>query len=1070
MNRLSIESSARYGRWDLGLRGWQVHPQPVVLEPVFAPFPLYGRSGGRVADDTARPTTASRLFGSLWNRKPPPAEPDEDETPPAKSLIRGEIVELPLFLPPDFDVNGRDFEGFVSALSVCEEPVAFEIFGTPEYVTAQLAVGTEDEAHVRQQLRAFFPDIVTQPMCDKLEDAFVQAGGVPLVVDFALARDSLLPLASLHHDLCVSLIATLADLHPGEFASYQVLFQPVRSAWGDQLVRAVSDHAGRAFFINEPELVGAARSKASRPLFAVVVRGVARSPELSRTREILCRIAGALSAFSHPNGNELIPLKNSDYPHADHVMDFIRRETHRSGMMLNADEFFGFVRFPTSAVVTPKFWRQTKKTKAAPEITGGIGGLMLGINEHAGELREVCITPDQRVRHMHIIGASGTGKSTLLFNLIQQDIEAGEGVGVLDPHGDLIDHILGAIPEERIQDVVLIDPADEAYSIGFNILSAHSDWEKNLLASDLVSVFRRLSTSWGDQMDRVLANAILAFLESDRGGTLMELRRFLVEPAYREKFLATVRDSEIVYYWRKGFSQLTGNKSIGPVLTRLETFLAPKPIRYMVAQPVNRLDFGDILDSGKIFLAKLSQGALGKENSHLLGSLFVAKFQQLAMSRQRQAAAARRDFWLYLDEFQDFMTPSMAEMLAGTRKYRLGLALAHQEMRQMQRDADVAGAVSNAYTRIFFRVGDQDARTLANGLSSFEARDLQNLGTSEAICRVERSDYDFNLAVVAPNRPTDDVAALRRWQVVCHSRERYATPRAEVEAALRQEMEREDASHPPKERGQPKAAPRSRVSPPEEAVRVPPGEQDVFVPPPPVSEVSPPRPPLREEPVTKLVTVAPVNEPPTPFVPPPLVTHVVNDRAPSKRRTLEMISEWGRGGPLHRAVVRRITVATQRWGFRAESEGPAPGVRGNVDLVLVRENTRIACEITVTNKINYEFGNVVKCLKGGYELVAVIGLSSEKITQLESAVRQRLGPELANRVNFFLPDAFLAHVQALPPPKPPGANVRERRGYRVKRSFPQLSEEEAKTREDATIDAMVGLMRKKAKRPREDQK
>src|SRR5207302_1234934 len=179
------------------------------------------------------------------------------------------------------------------------------------------------------------------------------------------------------------------------------------------------------------------------------------------------------------------------------------------------------------------------------------------------ESSPVRLTPEQRVRHCHIVGASGTGKSTLLFNLIRQDIENGQGVAVLDPHGDLVDRILGVIPPERIHDVVLVDPSDEDYSVGFNFLSAHSDLEKNLLASDLVSVFERLSTTWGDQMGSVLNNALMAFLESSRPGTLADLRRFLIEPAFRSDFLKSVGDPDLVYYWQKVFPQLSGNKSIG---------------------------------------------------------------------------------------------------------------------------------------------------------------------------------------------------------------------------------------------------------------------------------------------------------------------------------------------------------------------------------------------------------------------------------------------------------------------------------------------------------------------------
>jgi hypothetical protein len=400
------------------------------------------------------------------------------------------------------------------------------------------------------------------------------------------------------------------------------------------------------------------------------------------------------------------------------------------------------------------------------------------------------LSSEQRTRHCHIIGASGTGKSTLLFNLIKNDIETGEGIAVLDPHGDLIDRILGIIPESRIKDVVLVDPSDEQFSVGFNILSAHSDLEKNLLASDLVSVFQRLSTSWGDQMNSVLKNAILAFLESDRRGTLADLQQFLIETPFRNEFLKSVRDTYVVNYWQKSFPLLSGTKSIGSILTRLDTFLAQKPIRYMVSQPENRLDFAHIMDSGKIFLAKLPEGLLGRENSCLLGTLLVSKFQQTAMSRQSQQITARRDFWLYIDEFANFITPTMAEILSGARKYRIGLTLAHHELHQLQRNPEVASAVmSHPYTRIVFRVGDDDAKKLAEGFSFFETNDLRNLETGQAVARVERSDYDFNLSVPLPAEPDKNSAAARRQEVITASRKEYGTSRVEIEAMLAKSCE-----------------------------------------------------------------------------------------------------------------------------------------------------------------------------------------------------------------------------------------------------------------------------------------
>jgi len=305
------------------------------------------------------------------------------------------------------------------------------------------------------------------------------------------------------------------------------------------------------------------------------------------------------------------------------------------------------------------------------------------------------------------------------------------------------------------------------------------------LASDLVAVFQRLSTSWGDQMNSVLQNAILAFLESDQVGTIADLRRFLIEPAFRNEFLKSVKDSEVVYYWQKSFPHLSGNKSIGSILTRLDTFLAQKPIRHMVSQRENRLDFAHIMDTGKIFLAKLPEGLLGRENSYLLGTLIVSKFQQIAMSRQAQQIAARRDYWLYIDEFANFITPSMAEILSGARKYRIGLTLAHHELHQLQRNSEVASAVmSHPYTRIVFRVGDDDAKKLAEGFAYFEAKDLRNLETGQAVVRVERGDFDFNLTVPLPETPDEAAAAARRQEVKTCSREKYGTARSDIETQL----------------------------------------------------------------------------------------------------------------------------------------------------------------------------------------------------------------------------------------------------------------------------------------------
>src|ERR1043166_3996073 len=789
MNSVHDALTRQFLDWEIRGRGWKVFDAPVAPEPAFRPF--FGHYiEDRNTDDGRKPTALSSFF-DRFKKKEQPALPDVEEEPEPEWMERESLLELQTSLPANLNIHRESFEQFLTHLGSCSEPIAFELIGTSDKITAQFASHPDDAGLVRKELQAYFPDAVFVPKESSLDTVWNQSSDrATAIVEFGLSREFMLPLASGKLDPFIGLCAALSELQANEIGVYQVLFQPVRHHWSENIVRSVTDHEGRPFFVNQPELAHYAEKKVARPLYAAVVRVATRADDFDRTWEIAREMASALRVFAHPQGNELIPLTNDEYPFDAHEEDVLSRQSRRSGMILNADELIGFVHLPSVAVRSPKLLRQIGKTKSAPNSVLSPKGLFLGFNDHSGGRAEVRLNAEQRVRHTHIIGASGTGKSTLLFNLIEQDIANGEGVAVLDPHGDLVERVLGIIPEDRIDDVVLLDPTDEQYSVGFNILSAHSDFEKNLLASDLVSVFRRLSTSWGDQLNSVLNNAILAFLESDTGGTLSDLRRFLLDTEYRNQFLQTVRDPDIVYYWRKGFPQLGGNKYIGPVLTRLDTFLSPKPIRYMVSQQANRLDFANILDSGKIFLAKLPQGQIGKENSFLLGSLLVSKFQQLAMSRHRMSQAERRDHWLYIDEFHAFITPSMAELLTGARKNRLGLILAHHELHQLQRDQEVASAVmSHPYTRIAFRVGDADAHSLEKGFASFEARDLQNLEIGKAICRVERSDFDFNLTIPLPPEEDQTAAALIREQVITSSRKKYALPRSEIEAALLKQVE-----------------------------------------------------------------------------------------------------------------------------------------------------------------------------------------------------------------------------------------------------------------------------------------
>ncbi len=1038
MSRLDEQLSEQFHTWERRGRGWQVFPEPVFPEPPFVPFYGHHLPATPPIDDGAKPTFLSSLVQKLSRKLSteaavPPAIPEAEEEPEPTPLIRESLVELQASLPDKLDISKEAFEQFLLNLSLCREPIAFELVGTHKKVAAQFVAGKNDAPLLRRQLSAYFPEAVFVPREGGLDQAWDGSlGDEVLAVEFGLKHEFMLPLASGRLDSFIGIVGALSELQPGELGLFQVLFQPVQHPWTESIMRSVTHADGKPFFVNSPELAGAAENKVARPLYAAVVRLLLRAGEFDRLLQLARDLSGSLRIFAHPNGNELIPLHNDDYPFEEHIEDVLRRQTRRTGMLLNSDELTGFVHIPSSAVRSPVFQRQTSKTKAAPAIVRQ-QGLLLGHNEQGGETVEVRLSPEQRTKHCHVIGASGTGKSTLLFNLIRQDIENGEGVAVLDPHGDLIDRICGIIPPERIGDVVLVDPSDESHSVGFNILSAHSNLEKNLLASDLVAVFQRLSTSWGDQMNSVLQNAILAFLESDRRGTLAELRRFLIEPVFRNEFLKSVKDSEVVYYWQKSFPHLSGNKSIGSILTRLDTFLAQKPIRHMVSQPENRLDFAHIMDTGKIFLAKLPEGLLGRENSYLLGTLLVSKFQQIAMSRQAQQIAARRDYWLYIDEFANFITPSMAEILSGARKYRIGLTLAHHELHQLQRNPEVASAVmSHPYTRIVFRVGDEDARKLGEGFSFFEARDLKNLETGQAIARVERSDYDFNLTIPLPDKFDEAEATARRQEVITGSREKYGTARADVEAMLAKSR----ATTP-------------SVAPPTPATKVP-VSPPVSSEPAKVAELSPPSPPVIL---------------PQPTEPSKIAETPKTKEASDAKAHPETPKDLGRGGTLHKTIQERIQTEAHALGFFAGVERQlAEKSNQAADVVLRKGDLAIAVEIAVTTTTDHEFGNVKKCLAAGFTRVAVVSARSARLKAIAEAVKAGLGEAQRSRVSYHTPDEFIAELRTLAErvAAPVTETERTTRGYTVRRHGPKMSPEERKASEDAAIQVIAETMRKQS--------
>ena len=413
---------------------------------------------------------------------------------------------------------------------------------------------------------------------------------------------------------------------------------------------------------------------------------------------------------------------------------------------------------------------------------------VLGQTNYRNVRRRFGIKPEDRRRHTYIVGKTGMGKTTLLLNCIVQDIRHGHGVAVIDPHGDLVERALDYVPARRINETIYFNPADTEYPIGFNVLACSDQKQKHLVASGLVQVFKKIWTdSWGPRLEYVLRNAFLALLEQP-GSTLLGVPRMLVENRYRAKILAGVRDPVIRHFWTMEFEQypkVFRTETISPIQNKVGQFLANPLTRNILGQTKTKFDLLDVLDSGKILLVNLSKGKVGEDNSALLGALTVTQLYLAALRRSRVPEASRRDFYLYIDELQSFVTEDFASILSEARKYRLNIAgMANQFLSQLP-DTLASAILGNVGTLIAFTTGSEDAKALAQEFYPvFSPMHLQSLPKHNVYVKlsIDGSTSDpFSAETLAPYT-TDSVS--HREKIIGQSRERYGSKRVTAEEKI----------------------------------------------------------------------------------------------------------------------------------------------------------------------------------------------------------------------------------------------------------------------------------------------
>ena len=432
---------------------------------------------------------------------------------------------------------------------------------------------------------------------------------------------------------------------------------------------------------------------------------------------------------------------------------------------------------------------------------------VLGQTNFRGQSRPFGIYEDDRRRHIYIIGKTGVGKSTLLENLVAQDIVTGKGVCLIDPHGDAVENLLDAVPPSRINDVVYFDPSDVDYPVAFNVLEAFDPQYKYLIASGLVSSLKKIwADSWGPRLEYILRNTILALLDYP-SSTILGILRMLADKNYRKKVVERIQDPVVKAFWTNEFAQYNErfrSEAISPIQNKVGQLLSSAIIRNIMAQSKSTIDMKDIMDNGKILLINVSKGKVGEDNSALLGAMLINRIQLAAMDRASMPEEERRDFYLYVDEFQNFATESFADILSEARKYRLNLTVAHQYIAQMEEPVRDA-VFGNVGTTVSFRVGAADAEYLEKEFAPvFYQTDLVNLDKYQAYIKLMIngiSSKPFSMGTLPPSMEHYGKGETVR-QV---SRERYGRKRdiiedkikrwSDVQSAPMEQSERDKAAN-----------------------------------------------------------------------------------------------------------------------------------------------------------------------------------------------------------------------------------------------------------------------------------
>jgi len=668
-------------------------------------------------------------------------------------------------------------KGGISTLIYGPDFISFEIVAWKGVIHFYVACPRKLQEYVEKVIHAQYPKALIEESGEYniFRPKYYVKGAV---VD--LAKKNYLPIRTykaLETDPLNSTTNALSKLEEDEGAAVQILIRPASSSWmkkGRKIARKMIQEGKTFEQVTAPgllklfgvggkkgevspilpfgpkeketpetyarlspmqeEIAKALEEKSNKLGFETCIRIIASSKSETKAEMYLEALKGSFVEYTAPTMNKfVIKRPNIQKIITGFVFRYFEGKVLSSWKnILNTEELTSIFHFPTKFTETPNInWLLAKDAPPPPNLPKS--GLLLGKNEYRGIETKVYIQDDDRRRHMYIIGQTGTGKSVFLTNMVIQDIQNGKGVCVVDPHGELIEGILPFIPKERADDVILFEPFDIERPFGLNMLEYKTEDQKDFAVQEMIAIFYKLfpPEMIGPMFEHNMRNVMLTLMaDKENPGTIAEIPRMFTDPDFQKVWIRKLKDPVVRAFWEKEMARTSDfhkSEMLGYLISKVGRFVENEMMRNIIGQTHSSFDLRKVMDEGKILLVNLSKGKVGEVNSSLLGLIIVSKIQMAAYSRADIPESERRDFYLYVDEFQNFATDSFASILAEARKYRLNLIIAHQYITQLKENIRDA-VFGNVGTFISFRIGVEDAEIVAKQFDPvFTPSDLINI-------------------------------------------------------------------------------------------------------------------------------------------------------------------------------------------------------------------------------------------------------------------------------------------------------------------------------------------------------